>query len=105
MAETTYLRYIRLKCGITLMELEEHSSFSNQYLSLLELGRANCTPRNAETLDRAMLDTLAVALLSTAVQSQECCHITVLPLSDAHDFFSAHSSDYASGNFYFGGWC
>lgn len=57
MAETTYLRYIRQKCGITLMELEEHSSFSNQYLSLLELGRANCTPRNAETLDRAMLDT------------------------------------------------
>ena len=53
MVETTYLRYIRLKCGITLMELEEHSSFSNQYLSLLELGRANCTPRNAETLDRA----------------------------------------------------
>ena len=49
--------------------------------------------------------TLAVALLSTAVQSQECCHITVLPLSDAHDFFSAHSSDYALGNFYFGGWC
>ena len=49
--------------------------------------------------------TLAVALLSTAVQSQECCHITVLPLSDAHDFFSAHSSDYAPGNFYFGGWC
>ena len=59
MAETTYLRYIRLKCGITLMELEEHSSFSNQYLSLLELGRANCTPRNAETLDRAMLDDYA----------------------------------------------
>lgn len=56
MAETTYLRYIRQKCGITLMELEEHSSFSNQYLSLLELGRVNCTPRNAETLDRAMLD-------------------------------------------------
>ena len=23
---------------------------------MLELGRANCTPRNAETLDRAMLD-------------------------------------------------
>ena len=42
MVETTYLRYIRQKCGITLMELEEHSSFSNQYLSLLELGRANC---------------------------------------------------------------
>ena len=56
MAETTYLRYIRLKCGIKLMELEEHSSFSNQYLSLLELGRANCTPRNAEILDRAMLN-------------------------------------------------
>ena len=37
MAETTYLRYIRLKCGITLMELEEHSSFSNQYLSLLDI--------------------------------------------------------------------
>ena len=56
MAETTYLRYIRLKCGITLMELEEHSSFSNQYLSLLELGRAKFTLKNSETLDCAMLD-------------------------------------------------
>mgnify|MGYP000127308134 FL=1 len=56
MAASTYLRVIRLKCGVSLLELERHSSFSNQYLSLLELGRANCTPRNAETLDRAMLD-------------------------------------------------
>ena len=56
MAAITRLRAIRMKYGISLLELERHSSFSNQYLSLLELGRANCTPRNAETLDRAMLD-------------------------------------------------
>ena len=48
------------------MELEEHSSFSNQYLSLLELGRANCTPRNAETLDRAMLDIICLLYTSDA---------------------------------------
>ena len=70
MVETTYLRYIRQKCGITLMELEEHSSFSNQYLSLLELGRANCTPRNAETLDRAMLD----IILSRAEELAQICY-------------------------------
>ncbi len=49
--------------------------------------------------------TLSIALLSTIAQGQECCHITVLPMTDAHDFFSAHSSDYASGNFYSGAWC
>ena len=36
MAETTYLRAIRLKYGISLLELERHSSLSNQYLSALE---------------------------------------------------------------------
>ena len=49
--------------------------------------------------------TLAVALLSTEVKEQDCCHITVLPQSDAHDFFAAHSSDYAFGSFYSGRWC
>ena len=49
--------------------------------------------------------TLAVALFSTKVKEQECCHITLLPQLDAHDFFAAHSSDYALGNFYSGHWC
>lgn len=49
--------------------------------------------------------TLSVTLLSTEVKEQECCHITVLPQSDAHDFFAAHSSDYAFGSFYSGRWC
>ena len=49
--------------------------------------------------------TLAVALLSTETGAGECCHITLLPVEDAHDFFSAHSSDYASGDFYSGQWC
>ena len=49
--------------------------------------------------------TLAVALLSTQDTKCECCHITLLPLEDAHDFFAAHSSDYASQNFYSGQWC
>lgn len=50
-------------------------------------------------------DTLAVALLSTECFERECCHITLLPLEDAHDFFAAHSSDYASQDFYSGQWC
>lgn len=49
--------------------------------------------------------TLAVALLSTECFERECCHITLLPLEDAHDFFAAHSSDYASQDFYSGQWC
>ena len=49
--------------------------------------------------------TLAVALLSTECFEHECCHITLLPLEDAHDFFAAHSSDYASQDFYSGQWC
>lgn len=49
--------------------------------------------------------TLAVALFSTRVTDHECCHITVLHQTDAHDFFAAHSSDYAPGGFYSGRWC
>lgn len=49
--------------------------------------------------------TLAVTLLSTRTKVEECCHITLLPLEDAHDFFAAHSSDYASRDFYSGQWC
>lgn len=49
--------------------------------------------------------TLAVSLLSTESFERECCHITLLPLEDAHDFFAAHSSDYASQDFYSGQWC
>ena len=49
--------------------------------------------------------TLAVALLSTECFERECCHITLLPLEDAHDFFAVHSSDYASQDFYSGQWC
>lgn len=48
--------------------------------------------------------TLAVALLSTEVKEQECCHITIIHQADAHDFFLAHSSDYAPGDFYSGRW-
>ena len=50
MAETTYLRAIRLKYGISLLELERHSSLSNQYLSALELGNAKRTERNERLL-------------------------------------------------------
>jgi len=49
--------------------------------------------------------TLAVALFSTKTTEQECCHITILHQTDAHDFFAAHSSDYAPGGFYSGRWC
>lgn len=41
MAAITRLRAIRMKYGISLLELERHSSFSNQYLSALELGSSN----------------------------------------------------------------
>lgn len=58
-----------------------------------------------DALDGKLKATLAVALLSTECFESECCHITLLPLEDAHDFFAAHSSDYASQDFYSGQWC
>lgn len=59
MAETTYLRAIRLKYGISLLELERHSSLSNQYLSALELGNAKRTERNEQLLRCAMEEVIA----------------------------------------------
>ena len=56
MAETTYLRAIRLKYGISLLELERHSSLSNQYLSALELGSSKRTAKSEEALSRAMAE-------------------------------------------------
>ena len=52
MAAITRLRAIRMKYGISLLELERHSSFSNQYLSALELG----TAKSEEALSRAMAE-------------------------------------------------
>ena len=48
--------------------------------------------------------TLAVTLLSTKTEGNECCHITLLPIEDAHDFFSERSGNYAAGDFCFGQW-
>ena len=54
MAAITRLRAIRMKYGISLLELERHSNFSNQYLSALELGSSKRTAKNEEALGRAM---------------------------------------------------
>ncbi|MFQ9143014.1 MAG: hypothetical protein ACLR4W_12920 [Oscillospiraceae bacterium] len=59
MAASTYLRVIRLKCGVSLLELERHSSFSNQYLSALELGNIKRTERNERLLRCAMEEVIA----------------------------------------------
>ncbi len=56
MAAITRLRAIRMKYGISLLELERHSSFSNQYLSALELGSSKRTAKNEEALSRAMAE-------------------------------------------------
>ena len=55
MVTTTYLRTLRLKHRISLLELEKHCSFSNQYLSMLELGKARGTPGNEEALCAAFV--------------------------------------------------
>lgn len=47
--------------------------------------------------------TLAISLIST-LSRENTCHITVLDMADASDFFAVHSGHYASGNFYSGGW-
>lgn len=47
--------------------------------------------------------TLSVALLSKK-SLENVCHITLLDRRDAGDFFTAHSSDYAVGDFYAGSW-
>ena len=47
--------------------------------------------------------TLAVALISEKSELN-VCHITLLDLSDAADFFATRSGDYAVPGFYEGGW-
>lgn len=47
--------------------------------------------------------TLAVALLSEKSELN-VCHISLLDLSDAADFFATRSGDYAVPDFYGGGW-
>ncbi len=47
--------------------------------------------------------TLALTLLSQKSEL-DICHITLLDLADAADFFSTRSGDYAAVDFYGGGW-
>ena len=47
--------------------------------------------------------TLALSLLSTR-STENVCHITLLDLADAADFFAVHSGDYRDGDFYSGRW-
>ena len=47
--------------------------------------------------------TLGLALLSGRSEL-DVCHITLLDLSDAADFFAFHSGDYQTHDFYRGGW-
>lgn len=47
--------------------------------------------------------TLALALLSTRSEL-DVCHITLLDIVDAADFFAYHSGDYAVPDFYGGSW-
>lgn len=54
MERMTRLRAIRLKYGISLVELERHSRVSNQYLSALELGNVSRTANNEEVLGCAI---------------------------------------------------
>ena len=48
--------------------------------------------------------TLGLALLSTESEL-DVCHITLLDMADAADFFAFHSGDYQTRDFYSGGWC
>ena len=43
--------------------------------------------------------TLAVSLLATT-STENVCHITLMDLRDASDFFALHSGDYALGSIY-----
>ena len=48
--------------------------------------------------------TLGLVLLS-AESELDVCHITLLDMADAADFFAFHSGDYQTRDFYSGGWC
>lgn len=54
MVRMTRLRAIRLKYGISLLELARHSSVSNQYISALELGNIRRTKNNEEAISQAL---------------------------------------------------
>lgn len=75
MGTTTWLRAMRLKYGISLTELEKYGAFSNQYLSLLELGNANRTHNNEKALDAA---------IASLIKSRKAA------LADLEQCFEAH---------------
>lgn len=69
MVITTNLRIMRLRYGISLVELERYHAFSNQYLSKLELGEANRTPYNEAVVEEAI--TLMIASRKQALAGLE----------------------------------
>ena len=54
MPQVTYLRYLRLRYGISLQELAKQANISAQQLSRLELRLVPCTPRQEEKLCHAV---------------------------------------------------
>lgn len=77
MERMTRLRAIRLKYGISLVELERHSRVSNQYLSALELGNVSRTANNEEVLGCA-IDEIIRSRKSSLLglgESAHCCHL------------------------------
>ena len=59
MVTTTQLRVMRLKYGISLMELEQYCRFSNQYLSRLDFGLVRSTASNEQVLEEALTQIIA----------------------------------------------
>lgn len=59
MVTTTRLRILRHKYRISLKELQQHCGLSGQYISQLEFGRYNRTPRNEQSIDAAFCSLIA----------------------------------------------
>lgn len=89
-----------------LLAIDEHTAIEGRHI--FDQDNKGWKAVSNAIKGRLVLDddqhTLSVALLSTAAQEQECCHITVLPLADARVFFAARCNEDACEDLYSGRW-
>lgn len=98
-AEGNKLPYFRR----ALLVIDEHSQIDGRHAFDQDNKgwKAVCNALKGRVIPDDDQYTLGLALLSTQ-STENVCHLTIMDLSDAADFFAFHSGDYANGSIYDG---
>lgn len=99
-ADGNQLPYYRSRA---LLVIDEHSDIGGRkvYDQDNKGWKAVCNALKGRAIPDDDQYTLAVALVSKR-SSENVCHITLMDMADAADFFAFHSGDYMTGNIYNG---